>query len=117
MTPPGNPPSYPKRGEVYWTELDPTRGYEMQKTRPCLVITTNVVNQRRRTVVVIPLSTTSPKKFPLYVPLPSLGDTSQAVTDQIRVVDKERLKGLLGTVMAADMERVAEAMTIVFEMA
>jgi mRNA interferase MazF len=110
------PSIYPKRGEVYWTELDPTRGAEMQKTRPCLVVTTDIVNQRRRTVVIIPLSTTSPKKFPLYVSLPSLGDGSQAVIDQIRVVDKERVRGLRGRVTEAEMDRVVEAMKMVFEM-
>jgi len=82
------PSSTPRRGDVYWTALDPARGAEMQKTRPCLVITTNFVNRKRRTIVVVPLPTTSPKEWPLYVPLPSAGENSQAVIDQIRVVDK-----------------------------
>jgi mRNA interferase MazF len=88
----------------------------MQKTRPCLVVTMDLINQRRRTVVVIPLSTTSPKKFPLYVSLSSMGDNSQAVIDQIRAVDKERVLGLRGTVTEAEMDRVVEAMKMVFEM-
>ena len=107
---------YPRRGDVYWTELDPTRGAEIQKTRPCLVVTTDILNERRRTVVIIPLSTTSPKKFPLYVELASIGKGSQAVLDQIRVVDKDRVKKRVGAVTDAEMERIIEAMKMIFEM-
>ena len=107
---------YPRRGDVHWTELDPTRGAEMQKTRPCLVVTTDILNDRRRTVVIIPLSTTSPRKFPLYVELASIGTGSQAVMDQIRVVDKERVGKRIGSVTDAEMEKIVEAMKMVFEM-
>jgi mRNA interferase MazF len=47
----------PRRGEIWWTELDPTRGSEIQKTRPCVIVTSDVLNARRRTVVVVPLAT------------------------------------------------------------
>jgi mRNA interferase MazF len=87
----------------------------MRKTRPCVVVTANKINRFRRTVVVIPLSTTSPKDFPLYVPLPSVSEASQAVIDQIRVVDKSRLGDWRATVSPAEMARLIEAMGIVFE--
>jgi mRNA interferase MazF len=108
------PSNFPRQGEVYWTELDPTVGSEMQKTRPCVVITGNKLNQHRRTVVVIPLSTTSPKDFPLYVPLPSVSQNSQAVIDQIRVVDKSRLGEWKAKLTRAEMDDLAYAMGIVF---
>ncbi len=110
------PSNFPRQGEVYWTALDPTLGSEMRKTRPCVVVTANDINQRRRTVVVIPVSTTSPKDFPLYVPLPSVSERSQAVVDQIRVVDKARLGGWMATVRLAEMNNLLEAMSKVFEM-
>lgn len=106
-------PHFPQRGEVYWVELDPTRGAEMRKTRPCLVVTNNIVNERRRTVVIVPLSTTSPKKFPLYVAMPSMGDDSQAVLDQIRVVDKERIGNRMAMMTPSEMDRLDEALRIV----
>jgi mRNA interferase MazF len=107
--------NYPRRGDVHWVELDPTRGGEMQKTRPCLVVTTDIVNERRRTVVVIPLSTTSPKKFPLYVALTTLGKGSQAVIDQIRVVDKDRVGKRMSSVSEIEMERIVGALKMVLE--
>lgn len=106
---------YPKQGEVYWTSLDPSVGSEMQKTRPCVVVTSNKINQRRQTVVVIPVSTTSPKGLPLYVPLPSVSERSQAVIDQIRAVDKARLGDWAATISAAEMVNIFEAMGLVFE--
>ncbi len=107
---------YPRRGDIYWTALDPTRGAEMQKTRPCLVVTADILNERRRTVVIVPLSTTSPKKFPLYVEILSLGKSSQAVIDQIRVVDKDRIGKRIGSVADNEMEKIIEAMKMIFVM-
>ena len=46
----------PRRGEVWWVRLDPTLGSEIAKTRLCLILSTNILNERRKTVVVIPLS-------------------------------------------------------------
>lgn len=107
---------FPRRGEVYWVDLDPTVGSEMRKTRPCVVVTNNTLNERRHTVVIVPLSTTSPKKFPLYVPLPSVGDTSQAVIDQMRVVDKQRIGDRLGALPESEMRKLEEALSIVLDL-
>jgi mRNA interferase MazF len=87
----------------------------MQKTRPCVVVTANNINRRRRTVVVIPISTTSPKDFPLYVPLPSVSQNSQAVIDQIRAVDRSRLGDWYAKVTMSEMDDLVYAMGIVFE--
>jgi len=66
-------------------------------------------------VVIVPLSTTSPKEFPLYVPLPSIGPDSQAVIDQIRVIDKGRVGDWIGSASQADMQKIGQAMKLVFE--
>ncbi len=100
----------PKRGEVWWVDLEPTRGGEMQKTRPCVVLTNDILNQHRLTVVIVPLSTTSPKAKPLYVPVPSAGAKSQAVIDQVRVVDKSRLLGRVGELAERELEEVSAAL-------
>ena len=47
----------PARGEIWWVRLDPTLGSEIRKTRPALVLTADVLNRMRQTVVVVPLST------------------------------------------------------------
>jgi len=96
----------PLRGEVWWVRLDPTVGSEIAKTLPCLVLSTNIVNERRRTVVVIPLSTSPTASPPLLVPIQLGGQTVVAVTDQIRAISKERLRNRLGEISASDMEAV-----------
>ncbi|MFX5611461.1 type II toxin-antitoxin system PemK/MazF family toxin, partial [Acinetobacter baumannii] len=47
------------RGDVYWVDLDPTRGAEIQKKRPCVLVSLSTINQVRRTVIVVPLSTSA----------------------------------------------------------
>ncbi len=106
---------FPRRGDVHWVELDPGVGAEMKKTRPCVILTNDIVNQRRRTVVMIPLTSTSPKKFPLYVELPSVGGGSQAVIDQMRVVDKSRIGQKIGKATQAEMEMIAEAVKAILD--
>lgn len=55
-----------QRGEVHWVQLDPARGSEMAKRRPCVVLSPREINDHRRTVVVLPLTTTeTPAMFPL----------------------------------------------------
>lgn len=108
--------SYPRRGDIYSAQLDPAPGAAIKKTRPCLVVTTDIVNQHRRTVVMVPLSNTSPKAPPLYVPLPSAGPSSQAVIDQIRVVDKGSIGKRIGSVTITEMQQIEEAIRIVLDL-
>lgn len=79
------------RGSVYWVDLEPTRGSEINKLRPCVVISATPVNQARRTVVVVPLSSSAKPRPPLVIPIHFLGKIVTAVCDQIRAVDKSRL--------------------------
>jgi mRNA interferase MazF len=55
------------RGDVWWVSLDPTQGAEIQKTRPCLVLTSDVLNRFRQTVVVVPFSTSASAHPPISV--------------------------------------------------
>ena len=100
-----------KRGAMYWVELDPTQGAEIAKTRPCFVLSASSINQYRKTVVVIPLTTTAtPPAPPLLITLPSAGANSKARIEHIRAVDKSRLQRKLGTISAQDMQAVESAL-------
>jgi mRNA interferase MazF len=100
-----------ERGDVYWVELDPTRGAEMAKTRPCFVLSASEINQHRKTVVVIPLTTTpTPAAPPLLISVPSAGASSKARIEHIRAVDKSRLQRRLGALSVQDMHAVEEAL-------
>jgi mRNA interferase MazF len=99
-----------KRGEVWWVNLDPTVGAEIKKKRPCVLVGATPVNKARRTVVVIPLSTSGKPRPPLAIPVTCLGKSVVAVSDQIRAVDKTRLIEMTGMLTEADMLALAEGL-------
>ena len=106
----------PRRGEVWWVRLDPTLGSEISKTRPCLVISSTVINQRRKTVVVVPLSTAPQASPPLLVPVRCGGRNVVAVIDQVRAVSKIRLDQCLGELSPEHLEDVEQALRDVLEL-
>jgi len=105
-----------QRGEVWWVDLDPARGGEIQKRRPAVVLTTDALNRARRTVVVVPLSTGPAPRPPIVVATPSAGVDSVAVCDQVRAVDKGRLTGRAGQLTVADLRAVESGMRAVLEL-
>ena len=113
---PANPGAAPKRGEVWWARLDPTLGAEIKKTRPCLVLSADVLNQHRRTVVVIPLSTSPEAAPPLLVPVTCAGKSVVAVVDQIRAISKERLRERLDRVSPDHLEAIEEGLRQILEL-
>lgn len=85
------------RFDVYLTNLDPTVGSEIQKTRPCLVISPDEMNTHIRTVIVAPM-TTAGKDYPTRVSCTFKKKKGQIVLDQIRTIDKTRLLKKIGTI-------------------
>jgi mRNA interferase MazF len=104
------------RGDIWWVDLNPTRGSEIRKVRPAVVITADALNRARRTVVVVPLSTGPQPHPPIVVATPSAGDKSVAVCDQVRAVDKSRLTRAGGRLSAADLNAVEAALRRLFEL-
>jgi mRNA interferase MazF len=107
------PPVTVRRGEVWWVDLDPTRGGEIRKTRPAVVLTADALNRARRTVVVVPLSTGPTPRPPIVVAIASAGAGSIAVCDQVRAVDKIRLTRLVGQLATADLRIVEDGVRVV----
>ncbi len=106
----------PHRAEIWWVNLDPTLGSEIRKTRPCIILGTNVLNERRRTVVIVPLSTAPQAAPPLLVPVVCAGKPAVAVIDQIRAVAKERLQRRIGELSSSDLASVEESLRIILEL-
>jgi mRNA interferase MazF len=84
-----------KRFEIYLVNLDPTLGTEIQKTRPCVVISPDEMNRHIATVIIAPM-TTKGHAYPSRVSCKFEGQEGQIVLDQIRAVDKVRLVRKLG---------------------
>ena len=92
-----------KRFEVWQVELNPTVGSEINKIRPCLIVSPNEVNKFLNTVIIVPLTSTL-KPYPTRLDCKFKGKQGQLVIDQIRSIDKARLILKLG-VMDTDTNK------------
>jgi mRNA interferase MazF len=100
------------RGQVHWAQLDPARGSEMAKRRPCMLLSVREINDHRRTVVVLPLTTTeTPAVFPLLIATPSVSPSSKVRTEHIRAFDKSRLYGYITDMGADDLAEIERALS------
>ena len=105
----------PQRGDVWWVSLGPTQGAEIKKTRPCLILTKNVLNSTRKTVVIVPFSTASNARPPVTVAVKCQGVDAIAVIDQVRAVAKHRLRSRIESASAETIEAVTAALEQVLE--
>ena len=85
------------RFDVYLTNLDPKVGSEIQKTRPCLIVSPDEMNKHIRPIIVAPM-TTAGKDYPTRISCTFKKKKGQIVLDQIRTIDKNRLVKKLGTI-------------------
>ena len=106
----------PDRGDIWRVELDPTLGSEIRKTRPCVVISVKVLNERRRTVIVVPLSSSPKASPPILIPISCEGQPAVAVSDQIRAVAKERLRSRLGIVTTDEMAALEDGLRQIMQL-
>ena len=100
-----------RRGDIWWVGLDPTQGSEIRKTRPCLVITYDVLNDLRRTVVVIPISSSAEPHPPITVAVTCQGKPGVAIVDQIRAVAKHRFRSRIKRATETDIIAVTNALS------
>ena len=98
---------------VYSVELDPAKGNEIKKTRPCVVISPDTMNTHLQTVIIAPLTHTI-KSFPTRVNSMINGDLGQVVLEQIRAVDKNRLKRKFGKIDTSTAENIKLVMQTMF---
>ena len=101
------------RFDVYLVLLDPTLGSEIQKTRPCLVVSPNEMNHHIATVTVAPM-TTQHRPYPPRFPCTVEGKEGQVVLDQLRTVDKLRLVRRLGRIAEEVQETVLMTLAEMF---
>lgn len=102
-----------KRFDVFLVNLDPTLGSEIQKTRPCLVISPDEMNKRIATVIIAPM-TTKRRPYPSRIDCHFQGKDGQIVLDQIRTVDKNRLDEYLGQISADEQKAVLDTLVQMF---
>jgi mRNA interferase MazF len=101
------------RFDVYLVNLDPTVGSEIQKTRPCVVVSPDEMNRHIATVIVAPM-TTKGRSYPTRVRCRFKGKAAQIVIDQLRTIDKSRLVKRLGRVSATAQKSVLSILSEMF---
>jgi len=84
--------NHPKRGDIYWVILDPAIGSEIRKTRPCIVISNNAQNKKSLRIIVAPITSQLKKIYPFEAKVEVDGKEGKALLDQIKTVDKQRLR-------------------------
>jgi mRNA interferase MazF len=102
-----------KRFDVYLVNLDPTVGREIRKTRPCVVVSPDEMNEYIRTVIVAPM-TTKGRPYPTRVSCRFQRRAGQVVLDQLRTVDKARLVRKLGRLDGRTQPKVLAGLAEMF---
>lgn len=102
------------RGDIIWASLDPTLGHEQSGSRPVLILSENIFNDRSGTVIAVVLTSQQPSaSFPLTFELldSSLPKKSWVKISQIRTLSTERLGKKIGTASDAELEAIIEGLT------
>lgn len=107
-----------KKGHIVSVGLDPTIGAEMQKTRPCVVVSPDEMNRSLRTVVILPL-TSSHRGIPTRVlikatPASGLKNDSYAAADQVKTIDKMRILSTIGQVSPEEEKKLSDTLCTMF---
>ena len=101
------------RGDVLLVNLDPTRGREIKKMRPCLVVSPDELNGNLQTFIVAPM-TTGGHEYPFRIPCRFMGKNGFIVLDQIRTVDRERIVRVLGQLSAPVLSKTLNILQEMF---
>src|SRR5581483_8505149 len=102
-----------RRFEVYLVALDPTRGSEIRKTRPCVLVSPDSMNRHLSTVIVAPMTTTL-RGYPTRITIQFAGKQGEIALDQIRTIDKARLVRRLGEIDEKTAREVTNCLVDIF---
>jgi mRNA interferase MazF len=102
----------PRRGDVYWVTLDPALGSEIRKTRPALVMSNDSCNAFGARVVVLPITSNVSSLYPGEARIHVRGRPARVLGDQIRSIDKARLRARIGSLNQTEL-RDAEAAVLI----
>lgn len=110
----GKKHNFPKRGEIYWANLDPTVGGEAKKTRPSLIVSNDLGNELSNIVIIAPITSKVKIVYPFEVKVVLQGKEGKIMLNQCRAIDKSRLTSQIGITDQETMFLVENALKIVF---
>jgi mRNA interferase MazF len=104
------------RGDVYWVDLDLAIGSETKKIRPAIIISNNIQNTSSSRVVVIPVTSNTKFIYPFEAEVKISEQNAKAMADQIRTIDKSRLKNYIGKLTKKEMLDLEKAVKLVLSL-
>jgi mRNA interferase MazF len=103
-----------KRGDVFWVDLDPAKHTEIQKTRPCLIISNDIMNENYTRVIVAPITSNIKKIYPFDYKLQENENLKgKVLLHQIRTVDKNRLGKKIGSLLVSELIEIDSIIELV----
>src|SRR5258706_606978 len=106
----------PRRGEIFWVNLDPAVGTEVNKTRPGVILSSNAQNEVGQRVLVAPVTSNVSRVYSFEALIEVAGKPGKAMLDQVRCLDRSRLVGFIGALSAQDIKRIERALRIAFDL-
>ena len=106
----------PRRGDVYWVALDPVLGTEIRKTRPAVVVSNDSCNAYGARVVVLPVTSNVSSLFPGEAVIRVQGKPARALGDQVRSIDKSRLRTRIGTLTHDELADIDLALRVTLDL-
>jgi mRNA interferase MazF len=106
----------PRRGDVYWVNLDSVVGTEIRKTRPAVIVSNDSCNRYGTRVVLLPITGNVDALHPGEAMVEVQGKPGRALGDQVRSLDKSRLRARAGRLTAEEMSRVDEALAVTLDL-
>jgi mRNA interferase MazF len=106
----------PRRGDVYWVARDPALGTEIRKTRPAVVISNDSCNRYGSSVVVLPVTSNVESLYPGEARIEVRGAPARVLGDQIRSLDKTRLRSRIGRLTKQELLSVENAVQITLDL-
>ena len=97
---------FPKRGDVYWVNLNPTVGTEINKKRPAVIISNNTGNEFSSRIIIAPITSQINKIYPFEVGISLKSKSGKILLDQLRCIDKIRLGNLIAPLDANTISKI-----------
>lgn len=101
-----------RRSEVYWVAFDPSKGGEIQKTRPAVIVSNDAANRATNRTIVVPLTSQVDRVYAGEALVQLNGQTRKAMADQITTASKLRFRKIIGSLSAEDMLRIERVILV-----
>jgi len=106
----------PRRGDVFWVNLDPTVGTEARKTRPAVILSNDAQNAVGQRVLAAPVTSNVSRIYSFEAELTVGARRGKAMLDQVRCLDQSRLRDCIGSVSSAEMRDIEKALRVAFDL-